>query len=188
MHLRHLSIALGVAVAVLAAGMAWLFGSPPPISKVAARTPGPPPELWSVRVWGEARPGRAIRICTDGKLRTGFTSLAADVGGAPCVIASLHKHSWGQTYKCTVGDREFGVSTTVDGARDRDFVARSSVTDLDTARTVYARALRFERLGLCPQGWPVGDATDQQGRRVTAAFMDGSSQPAYPPGSLLSNG
>ena len=188
MHLRRLSIATGVSVAVLAAGMLWLFGSPPPISEAAARTAGPPPELWSIRVWGEAKPSRAIKICADGKLRAGFTSLAADFGGAPCAIASLQQHSWGQTYKCTVGDKEFGVSTTVDGARDRVFIARSSVTDLDTAQTVYARSLRFERLGLCPQGWPVGDATDQQGRRVTAAYMDGSSLPAYPKGSLLSDG
>ena len=124
----------------------------------------------------------------DGRLRTGFASLSADFGGAPCVIASLQKHSWGQTYKCAVGDREFGVSTTLDGPLDHDFVARSSVTDLDTAKTVYARALRFERVGICPRDWRVGDATDQHGRRTTAAFMDGSSQPAYPPGSLLRDG
>jgi hypothetical protein len=183
---RHATVG-AVTGAVLATGMLWTVGNVPLVTKAAPRAPGAP-ELWSIRVWGEARPGRAIKICTDGRLRTGFASLAADFGGAPCAIASLQKHSWGQTYRCTVGGREFGVSTTVDGARDHDFVARSSVTDLDTAQTVYARALRFARLGACPQGWPVGDGTDQQGRRVTSAYMDGSSLPAYPKGSLLRDG
>jgi len=188
MHSRHVPIMAAATGVILATGMLWTFGSVSPVTKMAPRASGAPPELWSIKVWGEPAAGHAVELCTDGRLRTGFASLSADFGGAPCVIASLQKHAWGQTYKCTVGDREFGVSTTVDGARDRDFVARSSVTDLDTAKTVYARALRFERLGPCPQDWRVGDATDQRGRRVTAAFMDGSSQPAYPPGSLLRDG
>lgn len=188
MHPRRHAIVAAVTGAVLATGMLWTVGSVPLVTTAAPRTTAGPPELWSIQVWGERKPGRAIRLCTDGRLRTGFASLAADFGGRPCAIASLQKHSWGQTYKCTVGDKAFGVSTTVDGARDHDFIARSSVTDLDTARTVYARALRFERLGPCPRDWRVGEATDQQGRRATAAFMDGTSQPAYPPGSLLRDG
>ncbi len=188
MYLRRVSAAAALALAGVAVGMFWLSAGIRPIPQAAARTAGPPPELWSIKVWGEARPGRAIRICADGQLRAGFTSLAADFGGTPCAIASLQKHSWGQTVKFTLCDKVFGGSTTVDGARDRVFIARSSVTDLDTAETVYARALRFERLGPCPPGWPVGDATDQQGRRATAAYMDGSDLPAYPHGSLMRDG
>jgi len=182
MHVRQLSIATALAIAVLAGGMLWLSSVLRPLVNAAQRTPGPPPELWSIKVWGEPNPGRVIEICVDDKLRSGFTSLAADFGGTPCLIASLQRHDWGQNYKCNVGYREFGVSTTVSGARDHDFIARSSVTDLDTAKTLYARALRFQRLGRCPKGWPVGDATNQQGRRVVAAYMDGSKAPAYPHG------
>src|SRR5471030_1252419 len=102
-HLRDLSIATVVAVAVVAAGVLWLSAGVRPLANAAARTPGPPPELWSIKVWGERNPGRAIKICVDDKLRAGFASLAADFGGTPCPITSLQRHSWGQTYKCSVG-------------------------------------------------------------------------------------
>jgi hypothetical protein len=135
----------------------------------------PPPQLWSMQVWGEPHPGHAIKICADARLRAGFALRSLQSAGRPCPTYSLSLN-----YKCHIDGREFGLSTLLTGDLNRDFVAHSSVTDIDAQKTVYNRALRFKLLGVCPKGWPIGDATNQQGKRVVAAFVAGTNDPAYP--------
>ena len=183
MHRRRLIVTVGaaaVSVVCVAAGVLGLSFSVPPLPKPAARAPGPPPALWSIQVAGERTAGRPVELCADDRLRAGFTLFTLEFGAAQCPIEQLHRHGAGQNYTCRAGGREYGVSTTVDGRLDRDFVTRTSVTDIDGARTVYRRVLRFRRLGSCPRGWPIGDATDRRGRRGPAVFWDATDITAYP--------
>jgi hypothetical protein len=135
----------------------------------------PPPQLWSIQVVEEPNPGQPVRLCADDLIRSGFLVRALSIAGQPCVTASLKLN-----YRCTLGGRVFGVSTLISGDPGQSFVVRASVTDLDRQTTVYSRALSFRRLGACPRGWAIGDATDQQGRRGPAAFVAGTDTPAYP--------
>jgi hypothetical protein len=135
----------------------------------------PPPQLWSIQVIEEPHPGRPIRICADDLIRSGFVIRALRLNGQPCVTASLKLN-----YLCTLAGRAFGVSTLISGDPAQRFIVRASVTDIDRQTTVYRRVLSFRRLGACPAGWTIGDATDQRGRRGVAAFVAGTDMPAYP--------
>ena len=168
--------AVVAAVAVTAEALA---GCGPSGRMAAPPPPAQPPQLWSIEVPGEQNPGRAVKLCADEHLRSGFTSLSVSIGGQPCAMNDLHRRPTGQNYKCIVGGDEFGVTTNVQGDVAKDFIASSVVTDIDAAKTIYSRTLRFRLLGPCPAGWPIGDATDQQGKRVPAAFIDGTDIPAY---------
>jgi hypothetical protein len=133
-----------------------------------------PPQLWSIAVVEEPNPGRPVRLCADQMIRSGFIVRALSMAGQPCVTMSLKLN-----YRCTIAGRAFGVSTLISGDPARLFTVRASVTDLDRGSTVYRRALSFRLLGACPQGWAIGDATDQSGRRGIAAFVAGTDTPAY---------
>jgi hypothetical protein len=80
-----------------------------------------------------------------------------------------------QSYKCRINGQEFGVATNINGRYPEDFTASSTVVDLDSQRSVYSRSLHFSHLGRCPPGWKVGEATDQEGKRVPAAFVVGTN-------------
>ncbi len=134
-------------------------------SAAAPAAPAPPPQLWSMEVVAERAPGRPVQICVDKRLRSGFATFTFQFGGKPCAIDHIYRRATGQNYKCSIGDKQYGVATTLQGATDSDFTASTAVTDLDTSKTVYSRVMRYRRLGPCPSGWPVGDATDQSGRR-----------------------
>ncbi len=79
-----------------------------------------------------------------------------------------------QNYKCQISGQEFGVVTNVIGHYPEEFTASSTVVDIDAQRTVYSRSLHFDHVGRCPAGWRVGQATDQSGKRVSAAFIAGT--------------
>jgi hypothetical protein len=164
-----------VALALLAIG-----GCGRRAEHIERRVAAVPPQLWLVTVVGERHAGRSVRICVDDHLRSGFSSIGVSFGHNPCAHDTPQSSAWGVTYKCTVANQQFGVTTTIKGDKWRDFIAASTVTNLDASRTLYARALRFRYLGICPAGWPVGDATDQSGKREMAAFVGDTDMTAYP--------
>jgi hypothetical protein len=143
---------------------------------------GPPPRLWLIKVSGEADAGQDIRLCADRKLEAGLTAIGPDFAGRPCRQEGYSSAiPPDQSYKCLVDGREFGIATHVSGRYPADFTAASTVVDLDAQRSVYSRALAIRRLGACPAGWKVGQATDQAGRKVTAAFIAGTDIAYQPP-------
>ncbi len=138
--------------------------------------PPPPPQLWRVAAVGEGSPGKPIRFCADARLASGFTSITPEIGGHRCVQEGYtHGAPPSQSYKCLIEGQEFGVVTNVSGRYPEDFTAFSAVIDIDSQRSVYSRSLHFRRLGVCPSGWRIGQATDQQGRRAPAAFVTGTN-------------
>lgn len=135
-----------------------------------------PPQLWSIGISGNQVESRSIQICADERVRSGFTSFTIAVGKQPCIAAEIKIHGMDKNYRCKIGDNEFGVSTTVTGDIDHEFTVSSTAINLDTRNTVYNRILRFRLLGACPAGRKVGQATDQNGNRVAATFIEGSDQ------------
>ena len=122
-----------------------------------------------MRVVDEARGGRPVLICADRFLRAGFASVVPGVGERHCTgIASRTVTASGERYRCSLDGVAYAVTTRVSGDRSRDFLARSTIHALAGGSPDYARSLRFERLGPCPDGWRTGDTTNQAGRRLGA--------------------
>ncbi len=142
--------------------------------------PEPPPQLWEVAATDEARQGRPVHLCADGRLASGFIAITPEIAGRRCTQVGYTRGSPpSQSYRCQIDGQEFGVATDVSGHFPEEFTVYSTVTDIDAQRTVYSRSLHFNHLGLCPTGWKVGQATDQGGRRVFAAFIAGTNTPYH---------
>ncbi len=166
---QRLYASLYVAAVLIGCGGWLLLGADGKTERYPARATSRP-TLWLVRTVGGRRDARPVRICLDDKLKAAVSALTADVGDVPCVpITRIDVSAVGSTYKCTVGAARFGVSTTVSASSARGFTIASSVVDLDKLTTAFARTLKYTSLGPCPSGWAIGEATDQQGRRVRAA-------------------
>jgi hypothetical protein len=132
----------------------------------------PRPKLWAIEVSGESDAGREIQLCADQRLEAGFASITPEISGRRCAQeGSTAGIPPNQSYKCRINGQEFGVATSVSGRYPEDFTASSTVVDLDDLRSVYSRSLHFSHLGRCPPGWKVGQATNQAGKRVAAAFV-----------------
>jgi hypothetical protein len=130
-----------------------------------------PPQLWSVQAVHEAHGGKAVLICADSELRSGFTSVIPAFGKVHCARETDTKVEAAPSpnYRCMLGGAEYAVATSVKGDRGRDFEADSTI--LRDGQTVYARILRFRRVGACPAGWecrghhqPEGSASQQRRR------------------------
>ena len=129
-----------------------------------------PPQLWSAQTVGEAHGGRPVLICADSVLRAGFGSVIPSSGEVLCArdTAGAAASAPPAVYRCSLGGVKYAVATATTGDLARDFEARSSITRRDGV-TVYARTLRFRRVGACPAGWNVGDTTNQKGEHVSGA-------------------
>jgi hypothetical protein len=111
-----------------------------------------PPQLWSVQAVHEAHGGKAVLF---GKVHCAReTDTKVEAAPSP-------------NYRCMLGGAEYAVATSVKGDRGRDFEADSTI--LRDGQTVYARILRFRRVGACPAGWNVGDTTNQKGQHLSSA-------------------
>ena len=111
--------------------------------------------------------GRAILICADRQLRSGFVRPLPAVGAQPCVrFGQPAPAPHGQVFRCRIGERRFAVYTLIQGDLRRDFTSGFTIRPLDENAPDQSQTIRFRRIGSCPAGWHPGDATDQQGRRV----------------------
>jgi hypothetical protein len=143
----------------------------------AAAPRRPPPQFWLVQSVGAGANVRPVRLCVDPLLRAGFTSFRVNLGKEACMADNLTSDASHETYRCTIAGTEYGAVTTWSRPGPDQLVVSSTLVDLDDSTTVFARTLRYSRLGPCPAGWRVGEATDQQGRRVSAAFVGDTTTP-----------
>ena len=128
-----------------------------------------PPGLWRVEALGaNAQP---VLICVDSFLRKGFAAPLPEVQGQPCVpLGEPVMTQEGQLRRCKIGAETLLLRTTTKGDANAFTIAlRVTVLGARTeASAVQTR--RYTRLGPCPEGWKVGDTTDQKGRRTNEAW------------------
>jgi hypothetical protein len=133
-----------------------------------------PPELWRVEALGSATSGErppSVEICADTYLREGFSRPLAEVQGLPCTPAGDPIQTKdGLLRRCTVGTATLLVRTRSEGDAD-NFTVELRVTTLGAGPSVTAvQTRRYTRIGSCPPGWKVGEATDQAGRRANRVW------------------
>lgn len=133
-----------------------------------------PSGLWSIAVEGEVRPGRPVLICADRQVASGFFSIVPAAGGQECRRdpGQMKSTGVGMRYRCRLNKVDYAVSSVTSGDPVRDFVVSSSAYPILDPGPAYVRSLRFRRMGACPAGWKVGDATNQRGERVRAIEPD----------------
>jgi hypothetical protein len=135
------------------------------------------PQLWSVQAVGQG--GVPVRVCTNEVMRAGFIRPTPSVGGQACELegdAVRTAHGW--SLRCRVGTDTYAVSSGAIGNRTRVFETRVSITPLQGRNPGFQQTLRYARLGPCPAGWEIGQATDQHGVRAAAlAAPDDAASP-----------
>lgn len=126
-----------------------------------------PPELWSAQVLPERADAPPVKVCVDAALRDGFKSLEPQVGGQSCVRSdSGTKTANGAYYRCVAAGTEYAVSVAVTGDAAADFTTATAIHPVRGGND-FSQTVRYRKLGLCPAGWAIGDATDREGRRVS---------------------
>lgn len=124
-----------------------------------------PPTLWQVEVPGSS--ANPVQICVDRGLQEGFRRAVPEADGQVCEPTAdpMPTGNGGQILQCTLGGRAWRVRTDVSDGVDR-FTVDYRAEILDTRRPqVFTQLRRYTRLGPCPEGWRIGENTDQQGRR-----------------------
>jgi len=125
-----------------------------------------PEQLWSMQVQDQKDAGGPIRICTDSQLRSGLVQPQPAVAGTPCaIIGKPFRRPGYYSYRCELAGRTWMVSSRWTGDLARDVTAEFVAEDLDPPHLRLRQVRRLRLIGPCPAGWPVGEATDQQGRR-----------------------
>ena len=123
-----------------------------------------PPELWRVEVVGsDARP---VQLCADSILRKGFVSPLPEAEGQPCIpIGDPVETAGGRIQRCAIGNQTLLVAVRVEGDPAAFSVTFSAQTLRQRTPFAASQTRRYTRLGPCPEGWKVGDNTDQNGER-----------------------
>jgi hypothetical protein len=142
----------------------------------AERRAADPASLWSMQVLSEGQPGKPLLICANSRIVSGFAQVTPASGGRPCerepadgeILPTEH----GSRYRCHLNGTVFAVSAGLVGDRTKDFVVSASVHPLTGEGADYARDMRFRRIGPCPAGWTLGEATDRNGKRAPALDPD----------------
>ncbi len=129
-----------------------------------------PRELWSVEALPAQSGWAPVKLCTDARTRSGFTTPLPSVGGAPCLPTSPPQQRANRlSTRCQVDGAPYVASAVVEGDTAADFTTAYRVTGLGgtwESPEVYEQTRRYRRLGPCPAGWAVGDHTDHAGERV----------------------
>ncbi|WP_158914298.1 hypothetical protein [Caulobacter sp. S45] len=137
------------------------------------------PQFWSVQAVGQ--PGRPIRVCTDTQMRKGFGRPNPAIGDQLCGrLGDAVRTKDGWAFRCTLGGETYAVNASNHGDPARAFEASFSISSLDTGKG-YRQTLRYARLGDCPAGWDIGQATNQRGERVSDALAPLGGTPAPQP-------
>ncbi|WP_309630408.1 hypothetical protein [Brevundimonas sp.] len=122
-----------------------------------------PPELWRVEVVNSD--SLPVQLCADTLLREGFKSPLPEVGGQPCIlIGEPVETDGGRIGRCASGGHALMFSVKTEGDPS-DFTVALNVQTLGRHGYIVTQTRRYTRLGPCPQGWSIGDNTDQQGRK-----------------------
>jgi len=119
-----------------------------------------PPRLWRVTALDAAgQPVGAVLVCADRTLTDAFARADAEVNGQPCLPLKDGVERPGvYAVRCELNGRRFGLTVNRNGDPARDFTVAYAVRTVDGGREGRARQVRrFEKIGLCPQGWNIGD-------------------------------
>lgn len=125
-----------------------------------------PPHLWSVEVVPAQAGVRAVRLCADSRIHEGLNRPMVTAGDTPCRPLGKEVVS-GDTriQRCELNGETWVATASVEGDLTRDFVSVQAAEPVSGAGG-YSQTRRYQRIGDCPEGWNVGDSTDQQGNRV----------------------
>ncbi|RYF94631.1 MAG: hypothetical protein EON95_04650 [Caulobacteraceae bacterium] len=125
-----------------------------------------PPHLWSVEIVPAVAGVKPVTVCADSRIAKGLARPAVTAGDAFCRPMGKEVVSGGtRIQRCDLNGETWVTTAAVTGDLTRDFTAVQSATPVSGAQG-YRQARRYQRLGDCPEGWNVGDSTDQQGRKV----------------------
>lgn len=125
-----------------------------------------PPKLWSVEVVPAQAGVAAVKICADSRIHAGLSRPAVMAGQVQCRPFGEEVVSNGaRIQRCELNGETWVTTAAVHGDLSRDFVAVQSAEPVSGAEG-YRQTRRYRLLGDCPEGWNIGDSTDQQGRHV----------------------
>lgn len=125
-----------------------------------------PPMLWRVEALDGGAGSGPVQVCADSAMMAGFAQPMPEFDGRKCVpIDEPLQDGTGRTLVCETAGRRFAVASKAAGDLARAYTVRVSVRPLRSGAGGYTQTRRYERLGRCPDGWRVGEHTDQQGRR-----------------------
>ena len=125
-----------------------------------------PPRLWSVEVVPARQGVVAVKVCADSRIHEGLARPAVTAGDGVCrplgqeVVAGDTR-----IQRCELNGETWVTTAAVKGDLARDFTSVQSAEPVSGAGG-YSQTRRYRLLGDCPEGWNIGDSTDQQGRHV----------------------
>jgi len=118
-----------------------------------------PPQLWRAAVLGpRGQAGAATSICADTPLAKTFGRGLPEVNGETCRVTAPPAVGPNRfAAKCEASGRPFAVSTATHGDLTRDFRLDFALATLEPPLLTVRQSIRYQRLGLCPAGWGIGD-------------------------------
>jgi hypothetical protein len=141
-----------------------------------------PKKLWSVELV-PARPGvNAVKVCADSRITAGLDRPAVTAGNTYCKpVGAEVLQGDVRVQRCEMNGETWIATAAVRGDRTKDFVAVQSMSPAAGGQG-YEQTRRYRLLGDCPEGWNIGDTTDQQGRIVKGgspllAVIGGQGEP-----------
>ena len=130
-----------------------------------------PPMLWLTEVVDDEPSTGPVRVCADSVLHAGFVQPAPAFGGRRCQrVGDVVAGPGYQASRCEMGGRRYAVTSTTTGDAEA-FTVRLAVRSIGGGeRESWEQTRSYRRLGRCPDGWRIGDHTDQDGRRLSDAM------------------
>lgn len=125
-----------------------------------------PPRLWSVEIVPARAGVAAVKVCADSRIHEGLARPAVTAGEVVCRPLGKEVVS-GDTriQRCDMNGETWVTTAAVSGDLARDFTAVQSAQPV-SGEGGYSQTRRYQLIGDCPEGWNIGDSTDQQGRHV----------------------
>jgi hypothetical protein len=132
-----------------------------------------PPELWSAEVL-PVQPGvAAVTLCTDSRIREGLARPALMLAQSPCrPVGEPVKTETGEVQRCVSNGEAWMATSRVTGDRTSDFTATLKAVAINDDNARFEQVRRFRKLGACPEGWAIGETTDQSGQRHRPAIAN----------------
>ncbi|HYE45083.1 MAG TPA: hypothetical protein VEA44_04835 [Caulobacter sp.] len=125
-----------------------------------------PPRLWSVELVPAQAGVKAVKICADSQITAGLDRPAVTAGDSYCrPIGEEVVSGEVRIQRCDMNGETWVATSAVRGDRGRDFIAAQSAEPLSGGEG-YRQTRRYRLLGHCPEGWNIGDSTNQRGERV----------------------
>jgi hypothetical protein len=126
-----------------------------------------PPQLWSIEVVPAPAGIHPIQICTDTRMRQGLARPGPMAGDQPCKPTGAPIDTpTSHVQRCSLNGEAWVSTATLTGDLQRDYTAALATSPLSDDTGGYRQTRRYRHLGPCPDGWAIGETTDQSGARV----------------------